>query len=137
MSLNKLDQAQIIKTVFDDVSEALKVKIQDTELAIELSAADGDSVTSQPVKLVASVTGVVSPADDATDIIPALDASNLSVVRVDVNGTGTANIYASPADSGSYFYLVGASGTTHTICARRIKVTSVNANGDVYLVGRS
>ena len=30
MSLNKLDQAQIIKSVYDDVSEALKVKVQDS-----------------------------------------------------------------------------------------------------------
>ena len=137
MSRSKLDANQIIQYVYDSVNEALKVKLQDTEIAMELSATDGDSVTSHPVKLTASALGVTSPADDGTDIIPALDCSNLSQVRVDINGTGAVQVMASPNDSGSYFYVVGAGGSVLTICARRIKVVSTNAAGDVHLVGRS
>lgn len=137
MSRSKLDPNQIIQYTYDPVTESQKVKIQDTELSIELSHADGDSITSHPAKLVASVLGVTSPADNGTDIIPALDCSSLSQIRVDINGSGAIMIMASPTDSGSYFYNVGGAGTIHNICARRIKVVSTNAAGDVHLVGRS
>lgn len=137
MSRSKLDATQIAQYTYDPVAEAQKVKIQDTELSIELSHSDGDSITAHPAKLIASALGVVSPADDGEDIIPAIDCSSLSQVRVDIDGTGAINIMVSPVDSGSYFYSVGGAGTTHNICARRIKVVSTNANGDVHLVGRS
>jgi hypothetical protein len=134
---DKLDQAQIVRKTYDSVNESVKVSLQNTEIAIELSAVDGDSVTSVPSKLVASVTGVVSPTDDGATIIPAIDCSSLSSVRVDINGTGAVSIMVSPSDTGSYFYSVGGAGSIISICARRIKVVSTNANGDVYLVGKS
>jgi hypothetical protein len=137
MSRSKLNPAQIAQFTYDEVAEAQKVKIQDTSFAIELDHTDGDSVTTHPAKLTVSVLSVSSPADDGTEIIPALDCSSLSQVRVDINGTGTVQILASPTDSGSYFYSVGGAGTIHNICARRLKVISTNANGDVHLVGRS
>lgn len=137
MSRSKLDPSQIAQYVYDSVSEAYKVKLQDTDISMELSATDGDSVTSHPAKLTASALGVVSPADDASDIIPALDCSSLKDVHVSINGTGTVTVMVSPNDSGSYFYSVGGAGAIIPICARRVKVVSVNANGDVHLVGRS
>jgi len=137
MSRSKLNSTHIDQLVYDPATESLKVNIQNPDIAIELDADDGDSITSHPAKLTASAIGVVSPTDDGTDIIPALDCSSLSQVRVDVDGTGSVVVWASPTDSGSYFYSVGGEGTIHNICARRIKVVSTNANGDVHLVGRS
>lgn len=137
MSRSKLDPSQIVQYTYDEASEAQRVKITDAEMSIELSHTDGDSVIAHPAKLTASALGVVAPTDNGTDIIPALDCSSLSQIRVDINGTGAIVIMASPNDSGSYFYTVGAAGTIHNICARRVKVVSTNANGDVHLVGRS
>jgi hypothetical protein len=137
MSNTRLDPVHIIRSVYDEAAEAYKVKIQDTELAMELSATDGDSVTAHPVKLLASAIGVASPAADGTIIIAAVDCSSISAVHVSVNGTGTVVVEVSPADSGSYFYSIGGAGAIIPVCARRIRVTSTNAAGDVYLVGRS
>lgn len=137
MSRSKLDPSQITQYVYDSTSEAFKVKLQDTDISMELSASDGDSITAHPAKLTASALGVSSPTDDASDIIPALDCSSLREVHVSINGTGTVNVMVSPNDSGSYFYSVGGAGAILPVCARRVKVVSVNANGDVHLVGRS
>ena len=46
MTLSKLDAFQIIKTVFNEISSAIAVKIVDTAFSMELDAADGDSVIS-------------------------------------------------------------------------------------------
>jgi len=133
----KMDVTHIWRRVFDALSDALKVKVVDTALAIELDHADGDSVESHPAKLIASSLGVASPADDSTEIIPPLDCSSLRELRVDIDGSGSVSILVSPVDSGSFFYSIGGAGSTLPVCARRVKVVSVNANGDVHLVGRS
>lgn len=137
MSHTRLDQTHIFRHVYDEDTESLKVKIQDTELSMELSAADGDNVTAHPAKLLASAIGVTSPAADGTVIIAAVDCSSISSVHVSINGTGAVVVEVSPADSGSYFYSIGGAGAIIPVCARRIRVTSTNAAGDVYLVGRS
>lgn len=158
MERSKLDPSHISQITYDAVAKAVKVKIQDTEISMELNHQDGDSVTAHPAKLTASALGVIAsvpevPADpmaepptelvpaivgdENTDIIPALDCSSLKEVRVDVDGTGTVKIWASPTDSGDFFYEVGAGGATLTICARRVKVECIDAVGDVHLVGRS
>lgn len=133
---SKLDPTHITQMTYDENSEAVKVKIQDAEMSIELSANDGDSVTSHPVKLVASAMGC-DITDNNMDVIPALDCSSLKEVRIDIEGTGTAQILASPVDSGDFFYVVGPQAVTHRICARRIKVKSLDVVGNVHLVGRS
>lgn len=137
MSISRRDAAQIAKFEHDEASNSKRVKITDTQINVELDHTDGDSITSHPAKLIASALGVVSPADDGSEIIPALDCSSLREVRVDINGAGTVDIQVSPEDSGSYFYSIGGAGSIIPICARRIKVISTNANGDVHLVGRS
>ena len=137
MSRSKLDANQIAQYVYDSVTEAYKVKIQDTELSMELSAADGDNITAHPAKLTASALGVESPADDTTEIIPPLDCSSLREIRVDIDGTGAVDIQVSPSDTGTFFYSVGGAATNISIFARRVKVISTNADGDVHLIGRS
>lgn len=137
MSRSKLNPTQIAQFTYDDVNQAVKVKIQDAEINMELNQADGDSVTAHPVKLTASVLGVANPADNNTFVIPALDCSGLTQIRVDINGSGTAEVYVSPNDSGTYFYLLGSSGSILNVCARRVKVKSITAAGDIHLVGRS
>lgn len=132
----KKDPIRIARDEHDPVSKAKKVKLVSTEIAIELDHNDGDSVTSHPEKLVVKVEGV-DAGDNASVIVPALDCSSLRQVRVDVDGSGSVKVMVSPEDSGSYFYELGAQGNILDVCARRIKIESVDAVGDVYLVGRS
>ena len=132
----KLDMVHIFRRVFDAATNAFKVKLTGTEIAIELDHADGDSVTSHPAKLISSATGVEA-SDVNQEVIPALDCSSLRKIDVRVEGEGAVDVLVSPVDSGSYFYKVGTSGETIEICARRVKVVSKGAVGNVHLVGRS
>lgn len=136
MSRSKLDATHIAQLTFDENSESVKVKLQDTEIAMELNHADGDSVTAHPAKLTVSVLGIES-SDNGTDIVPAQDCSSLHQVRVDIEGSGSIEILASPNDSGSFFYSVGGAGVIHNICASRIKVKSVDVIGSIHLVGKA
>lgn len=133
---SKLDPSHITQMTYDQAANANRVKIADAEMSIELSHQDGDSVASHPAKLVASVLGCEA-ADNGTDVIPAIDCSSLREIRADVDGAGTIKIFVSPVDSGSFFYEVGGAGVMIKICARRIKIQSVDAIGDIHLVGRS
>jgi hypothetical protein len=133
---SKRDPNHISQLVYDEEANANRVKLADTEIAMELSADDGDSIESQPAKLIASAIGCAAE-DNNTDVIPALDCKNLREVHVSVNGSGSVQILVSPNDSGDFFYAVGAKDVIHKICARRIKVRSVDVIGDVHLVGRS
>jgi len=136
MVRSKADPNHISQLTFDEESNSTRVKLVDTQINMELDANDGDSVTSHPVKLTASALGCSSD-DNGIDIIPPLDCSSLKEVRVSINGGGYINVMVSPNDSGDFFYLVGGHDETLQICARRIKVKSVDAIGDVHLVGRS
>lgn len=134
---SKLDPTQISQLTFDEASEAMKVKLQDLEMNIELDHEDGDSVTAHPHKVQVTVTGFDSDNDTMID---SFDCSSLNKIRVDVEGTGAFKVLASPCDEGDFFYEV----TNHTevgqiveICARRLKVVSVTFNGDLHLVGKA
>ena len=135
MSRTKRDINQIQQFEHDEDSNAKRVKMVGTELSIELDHEDGDSVTSHPAKLVASVTGVTSE-DDETEIIPPLDCSSMRVIHLYPVGTGFLEVYLSPVDSGDVFYKVDLEDLKN-VCARRIKVKSLGFEGDVHLVGRS
>lgn len=137
MVRSKLDPTHIAQLTYDENSEAMKVKMTDSEMSIELDANDGDSVRTEPTKLTASAIDC-TVADNGTDVIPALDCQNMREVHVSVDGSGEAQIYVSPNDSGNFFYYIGNNlGGVHQICARRIKVVSVDVVGNVHLVGRS
>lgn len=133
---SKLDPVQIQQLTYDEESNAIKVKLQGTTIELELNAQDGDSVTAHPAKLIASALGC-EVSDHGNDVIPPLDCSSLNQIRVDVDGSGSIQILVSPVDTGNFFYAVGGGGELHTICARRIKVKSLDAIGNVHLVGRS
>lgn len=134
---SKLDPSQIQQMVYDEDSEAMKVKLQELEMSIELDHTDGDSVTAHPHKAQASVLGFNSDGDTMVDTF---DCSSLSKVRVDIDGTGTFKILASPCDEGDFFYQIGSelsAGSIIEICARRLKVISIDFQGDLHLVGKA
>lgn len=133
---SKLDPTHITQLTFDENAEAVKVKIEATEMNMELNHEDGDSVTAHPHKLSASAIGC-DEADDSQVIIPPQDCSSLKEIRLYVEGTGEARIMISPADSGECWIDAGRDGETHQILARRVKVVSTDVRGNVHLVGRS
>lgn len=136
MSRSKLDPTHISQLTFDEESEALKVKMHDTEINMELNHEDGDSVTAHPAKLVASAIECVE-ADDNQVVIPAQDCSSLRELHLSVEGEGLAEVHVSPVDSGDFFYKLGEAGQILKVCARRVKVVSKSVRGNVHLVGRA
>lgn len=134
MDRTKRDTNQIHQFEHDEASNAKRVKMVGTEMSIELDHADGDSVTAHPAKLSASVLGV-ELSDNDTVIIPPLDCSSIRCIEVHVVGTGDVKVQKSPVDSGDVW--IDVPDQLDNLCARRIRVISVNIEGDVHLVGRS
>ena len=135
MSRSKRDPKHIEQYEHDEASDSKKVKIVATEMNIELDHTDGDSVTSHPAKLSASVTGV-DISDNGTEIIPPLDCSSIRKVSISVVGSGSVIVFVSPVDDGDVWKEVVQSDIIE-ICSRRIKIKSIDIIGDVHLVGRS
>lgn len=131
---SKRDSMQISQFEHDEPSNAKRVKMVGTEMSIELDHRDGDSVTAHPAKLSASALGV-DASDVGKDIIPPLDCSSIRCMRVDLIGSGEIKVMLSPVDEGDV-WLESIQHNTEVI-ARRVKVVSVSAEGDVHLVGRS
>lgn len=135
MTKTKRDANQISKYEHDEASNAKRVKITDTEFNMELNHADGDSVTAHPAKLSISVEGV-GIADSGNIIVPPMDCSSLRKLRAVIDGTGDIEIEVSMSDTHNHWVTLGGAGE-HEICARRFRVKSVDAQGDVHLAGRS
>ena len=135
MKRSKLDPNQITQAEHDEQSNARRVKLVSTEFNVNLDHADGDSVTTHPAKLVVKVEGVEA-SDAGKEIIPAMYCSSLRKLDVRVNGSGSVEVLLSPEDKGDFFYKASKSDLDN-LCARRVKVVSINAEGDVHLVGRS
>jgi hypothetical protein len=134
MDRTKRDINQITQFEHDEKSNAKRVRMVGTEISIELDHKDGDSVTSHPAKLCASALGV-DKSDDGKDIIPPLDCSSIRVLRVDLIGSGEIKVMVSPVDDGDVWRENTQQDTE--LIARRVKVVSISAEGDVHLVGRS
>lgn len=134
---SKADPSHITQMTFDEEAWAVRTRLVDTEINMELSADDGDSVLSHPCKLMASA--MECHPDDASDvIIPPMDCSNLRELHVAIEGTGTVDVLVSPLDSGNFFYKLGEENVILKVCARRVMVKRVvPVLGNVHLVGRS
>lgn len=135
MDRSKLDPNHITQLVFDEGASSYRVKLQDTEINLQLNK-NKDHITTHPAQLFVSAIGC-DLSNDGKDVIPSMDCSSLKQVRVDIEGTGRISILASPVDKGDFYYHVGGEGIIHNICARRIKVVSQEAVGNVHLVGKS
>lgn len=136
MSRSKLDPTQITQMEHDEKSKAKRVKMVGTEMSIELDHRDGDSVTAHPAKLSASSLGVEA-SDANEEIIPPLDCSSIRKLQVHVEGSGNVLVQVSLSDSEDSWLDLGQCLQPTEVCARRVRVKSVNAQGDVHLVGRS
>lgn len=132
MANHGLTSELVLREAFDDVSGALKtVPSSATSFQIELSAADGDNVTTKPDALVISDTTATS-------------AIGMKTVNLYVSGTGTAKIQVSGTDAGATFIDLPSSTTASgamsgplTICARRIQIVFTVGTPTVSLVMQS
>lgn len=134
----KLDFQQVIKNSFDESTDSLKVLLTPTSFAIELDAADGDSVTTKPDSILVSNT---------TETV-CIGIKSVSLYIEPQAGTHTAKIQISPVDSGSVWMDLASSTLSAdptnlvstsilSIVARRIRI-SVTAGSPVYhIVGHS
>lgn len=105
MAITKLDPVQIQRMAFDEEVNANRAKLVDTEIAVELSAEDGDSVYAIPVSLTLS-EGIHSVVGMKT-----------------LCKYGATNISVSPSDEGDNFYVLAITELEpKSICARRVKI---------------
>jgi len=158
MSMSKLDANQILKTVFDDATGSLKTIPADaTSFTIELSAADGDSVITQPLN---SLT-TVSLTNASTGVVLAeFDCKNMNRFNLYTKTTATivgaqvCTLEISPADSGTVWIataltitpsltnaVVVAGTVLPNVLARRARVSIAAAitsgTFDLYLIGQA
>lgn len=104
-NISKLDPIQMQRKVYDDQIEANRVTVVGTEMAIELSADDGDSVTAIPMSA-SLAEGIHSVAGMKTLCL-----------------YGSASLLVSPSDDGEDFYALSATQLQPlAICARRLKI---------------
>lgn len=149
---SKLSPHQIAQSVYDQPSESIKTTIQNMEIAIELSADDGDSVISIPKTV--NVYGEISGAQNiGTVIIPETNISFCNRVAIVLNnpdGPISVNFEISPSDTDDIWHSIGShnapSGISHHEpnlfpCRRiRIKLSSAYNNlesFEVWMNGRA
>lgn len=132
MSTHNLTGELVLREAFDAAAGALKtIPSSATSFAIELDAADGDSVTAKAdVALVSDTTAV--------------SAIGMKTVNLYVFGVGTAKIQVSGTDSGATFIDLPSSTTVAgvmsgplSICARRIQIVFTIGTPTVSLVMQS
>lgn len=152
LNKTKLDAVQCVVGAYDGVEEANRVIIAAaTEFAVELSAADGDSILAVPLVSNSSSAALqeTTTAPD-TVLLTISDVSSYSKCQlysealVGVSGAGTVFLQASPDTSGSLWANIataisspassgtGASSVVEFV-AKRIRVVSGAAptGGDV------
>lgn len=132
----KLGWEQALRNSYDENTESLKTTIQNIEIAMELSADDGDSVITVP-KAINVFNAVNGPQAPQAIIIPATNVSYCNLVSIFVNNADSAtqlSIEISPSDTVDIWHQISThnatSGTSHHeptfFPCRRIRVRFVN-----------
>ena len=142
MHRSKFDPNQIVQCEHNEELMAKRVEIVSAEMSMELDADDGDSVQTQ---------GRVFEYVDMQNDTPAQCTACREVkVYIKTNTEGATNVvdlHVSGSDSGDNFEQIGtaqASSTAgevvsipkHSILAKRMKVTGVDANVEITILGR-
>jgi len=148
----KLGWEQAIKNSFDENTNSLRTNISNLEVAVELSADDGDSVITVP-KAINAYASLNGPQALGATIIPATGVSYCSQVSIMVNNADGATqiaIEVSPSDTLDVWHQISThlapTGTSHHeptfFPCRRLRVRFVNtytnpAAFQVWLNGRA
>jgi hypothetical protein len=117
---SKLDASQCVVGAYDGVEEAQRVIIASaTEFGIELSAADGDSISSYSALSSASISVAQTPATAVSAVLLTVsDVEGYSKLVVyseglaGISGSGKVYIQASPSASGSVWATIGSEVTS-------------------------
>lgn len=120
LNKTKLDASQCAVGAYDGVEEANRVIIAAaTEFAIELSAADGDSVSSYSALSASTVSAAQTPATAVDAVLATIsDVEGYSKVQVycealaGVTAAGKVYVQASPNSSGSLWANVSSEITS-------------------------
>lgn len=116
LNKTKLDAVQCAVNAYDGIEEANRVIIAAaTEFAVELSAADGDSVVSYTGVSDASTSSAQTPGMAVdTVLLTIADVSKYSKLQVysealaGVSVAGTVSLQVSPEASGSFWATLGS-----------------------------
>lgn len=109
-----IDSGQVLKLVYDKVAEALRFTMVNTEIAIELSHLDGDSVSTpdsnslDQASAVLNETNVATQAAITTQACKGSKSFQLFIEAISKAGALTAGDFTlslqfSPSDSGAFF----------------------------------
>jgi hypothetical protein len=118
MAKSKMDPVHMLQESYDEATQSFNMQLKNLEMAIELSAADGDSVLTQPQMLELKVT--------AGDII---DTSKYT--KICALGASTL-VSAVMSDSVEIELPALPQGAVVAICVPKIKVMS-----DCYIILQS
>lgn len=153
-----LDNAQIIKRVYDEPNDAIRVEVGvGTGFALSLSADSGDSITNVPS--VSELKASITSANSAV-IIPASSCIGMKSFNLYTNTTSTitgaqvCTLQVSPSDSDNVWISTSLTITPSTtsgtvvmgtvssaIVARRMRVSIAapitSGTFDIYLVAQS
>lgn len=140
MSMTMLDQNQVLRTAFDEVTGALKtIPAAASSFAIELDSADGDNIATQG-NVIAPQTANVTNASSG-EIIAPFSVVGMKTLQLYVQATSAITgpqslvVEISPSDSGSVWFTTALSvatptasgsvnaGTPLSVVARRARVT--------------
>jgi hypothetical protein len=124
--ITKLDHNQVIKRSFNEEENSLDVSLKNLEIAIELDAADGDSVQTVKKSQVFKSDGNVTEFE--------LDISLLEKIQVYANAEH--NLEISP-DGETYFPFGSnpATGPALSVMGQKLKITSSQAQ-QIIVVGK-
>lgn len=154
--VSELDSGQIVKRVFSDADDAIKIiPSSNTSFGIELSADDGDSTINRPESLSQSVS--ITSASTGV-IIAAFSCKGMKQVNIHskttsvIVGTQAITVEYSPHDSDNIWIATTAtvtpslvngtilSGTAVNILARRLRVSIAapitSGTADIYLIAQ-
>lgn len=140
MSMSLLDSGQVIRSVYDEVTGALKtVPASASSFSIELSATDGDSVAVQGNTADPSTSNITNASSG--EVLAPISVVGMKSIQLYVQATSAITgpqslvVEISPSDSGSVWATTALSVTTPTangsvnvgtvlpIVARRARVT--------------
>lgn len=125
---SKKDPNQIVRCEHDDESNSKRVMVVNTEMGMELSHTDGDSIYSIP-----SLTSVSINSGDVINISEFREYQVFSDVNIQ-------SVELSPIEEGSFFFTLGSELSTRSTVFKelgmRLKVTAPGAS-NLVVVGRS
>jgi len=117
MTTTKLGWEQAIKNSYDEPTSSLRTSISNLEIAVELSADDGDSVITVP-KAISVYASLSSPQAAGNIAIPATKVefcNSVSIMISNPDGSTQFTIEVSPSDTLEVWHQISSHNATSGI----------------------